>query len=169
MNRSNYPTRYHQQSELSPFLNLRHEVDRLFDDFWGGSSELSTQGSQWYPVCDVIEDKDHFLVTLETAGIPKDDIKIEVLNNNLVISGERKMEEKRKEKGVMYSERRYGRFQRSFSLPPGLSTDQIHASYEDGVLNVTIPKAEEERPRQVKISGGGSKTIEASGKPTGTH
>ena len=165
----NYPTRYHRQDEWSPFVNLRHEVDRLFDDFWGGSSELSAQEGQWYPVCDVTEDKDHFMVTLETAGIPKEDIKIEVLNNNLVISGERKLEEKRKEKGVMYSERRFGRFQRSFSLPPGLKTEQIEAAYEDGVLNVMIPKAEEERPRQVKISGGGQKTIQASGKPIEKH
>lgn len=147
MNRSQYQY---------PFLTFRNQMDRLFDDFWTGEQEQPTP-QVWSPPCEVSEDKDHFLVTLEMAGIPKDEIRIEVLDNQLVIAGERKSEERSKEKGLMYTERKFGKFQRSFNLPTGLNTDKIEAHYEDGVLRVLVPKAETARPRQIKI-GSGSQT-----------
>ncbi len=88
------------------------------------------------------------------AGIPKDQIKIEVQDRQLIISGERKAEESKSEKGVRYSERNYGTFLRSFSLPVGLNSEKIEANDQDGVLRVLIPKAEGAKPRSIKINSG---------------
>jgi HSP20 family protein len=145
------------RTEWSPFLTLRQEMDRIFDDIMAGSQEKQGESIQvWSPACDVVEDQDHFLVTLEMAGVPKDDIRIEVLNNQLLISGERKVQDRRIEKGLSYTERKFGKFQRVFRLPTGLHTDKIEADYKDGVLHVAIPKVEAERPRQIKIGNGSS-------------
>lgn len=152
-----YPTRHSQQTEWNPFLNLRQEMDRIFDEITGDSQETRSLGSAWSPACEVVEDQDHFLVTLETAGVPKEDLHIEVVNNQLMISGERKAEERRSEKGVTYTERKFGKFERVFRLPVGLNTEKIEADYRDGVLRVAVPKAETARPRQIQI-GSGEKT-----------
>lgn len=110
---------------------------------------LQTQASvrTWQPKCDVVEDNNHFLISLEMAGIPKDQIRIDVIHNQLVVAGERKHEEG----GRFYSERAYGKFQRSFALPTGSDTEKIEADYQDGVLRIVIPKLESAKPRQIRI------------------
>lgn len=132
--------------------DLRREMDRVFDDFW--SSPLSSAQettTSWSPRTDVDETEDHYMVSLELPGMKRDELKIEVVDNQVVISGERKQEEKSRQRGSLYSERRYGKFQRVFSLPAHVDTSKIEAQYQDGILNVYVPKSEAAKPRQIKI------------------
>jgi len=132
--------------------SFRKEMGRLFEDLWPES--VSSWSSSWSPACEIEEDDGHFLITAEMAGIPKDQIKIELRDNQLLISGERHQGTKRKEGGYRYSERRFGKFQRAFSLPTGIDADHVEANYEDGILRLFIPKTDSAKPRQIKISNG---------------
>lgn len=142
-----------KQKTWSPFSDFRYDMDRFFDDFWEPRNipTQSEHSAEWFPHCDVVESEGHYLLTIDLPGIPKDQIKIEALDGKLTISGERKQEEKKTESGAWYTERRYGKFQRSFSLPVGIDTNKIEANYEDGVLKLYVPKAEAEKPKQIKI------------------
>jgi HSP20 family protein len=134
--------------------DFRRELDRVFDDFWtmpSMSSALDTTPS-WAPVADIDEDIDHFMLSLEVPGMKKDELKIEVQGEHIVISGERRHEEKKERKGSLYSERRFGHFQRAFAIPSNVDPSKIEAQYQDGVLKVYVPKAEAAKPRQIKIS-----------------
>jgi HSP20 family protein len=139
---------------LNPIHGFRREFDRLFDDWLPHSPRGLRTDSQFVPVCDVEEREDHYSLSIEMAGVKKDDIKMEVLDNQLVISGERRQESQRKESGQAYSERRFGKFQRTFGLPNGVDSSQVEASLQDGILHIVIPKAESAKPRQIKISTG---------------
>lgn len=145
----NYPTQ--RNSGLPQF---RRELDRLFDDFWSSPSFFSggELAAQWQPMTDIDEADDHFLITLDIPGMKKEDLDIQVSDGQVIVSGERKQEENRKG----YSERRYGRFQRAFSLPTHVDAGKIEAQYADGVLKVYVPKSEAARPRSVKIGDSGS-------------
>ncbi len=128
---------------------FRRELDRLFDDFWSTPS-VFTGGefaSAWHPMTDIEEADDHFLLTIDVPGMKKEDLNIEIVNDSILISGERKQEEKSKG----YSERRYGRFQRAFALPTHVEAAKIEAQYSDGVLRVYVPKSEAAKPKTVKI------------------
>ncbi|HAR41794.1 MAG TPA: heat-shock protein [Bdellovibrionales bacterium] len=112
----------------------------------------------WQPACDLEESRDHYLMTLELPGIPKEQIRIECADNQIMISGERNRDSSAADGSLQYFERRYGKFQRSVALPSGVNADRIEANYQDGVLRLYIPKPESAKPRQIKInqpSGGG--------------
>lgn len=153
----NYPS-LRRQSSWTPLTEFRREMDRLFDDYWSPTSGDSRREmeSEWNPACDVAEAENHYLLTLEVPGIPKEQIKLEVIDNQITISGERTAEEKKREPGSWYTERRYGKFHRTFSLPAGVDAQKVEANYQDGILKVYVPKAESAKPRQVKISNGSS-------------
>jgi HSP20 family protein len=141
-----------------PLSDFHREMDELLDNFWV-SPAIKTQtdsSSQWRPACDVEEAEEHFLVTMELAGIPKEEVKLEVVDNQLLISGERQQKIRNKENGQWYTERSYGKFQRTFALPTGINTDQIEANYQDGILRIIVPKAEVAKPKQIKIANGNS-------------
>lgn len=135
--------------------DFRRQFDRLFDDFWSVPSLLSAKEIEWSPYCEVEEEDDHYLLTAELPGVSKDDVKIEVSGHQISISGERKTEAKKKHEGSTYSERHFGRFFRSFTLPSGVDADKAEAQYKDGILKVYLPKSEAARPRQIKIGEGG--------------
>jgi HSP20 family protein len=138
----------------SPISDFRREFDRLFDD-WASPTPRGLRADQTFvPACDVEEGEDHFLVTLEMAGIKKEDIKLEVNDGQLTISGERRHETRQKGEGHWYSERRFGKFQRSFALPAGIDANRVEANYQDGILRVMLPKAESSKPRPIKINSG---------------
>jgi HSP20 family protein len=105
------------------------------------------------PLCDVEEQDDHYLLSLEVPGMKKDDIKIEVVDRELTVSGERQRTSMKNER-LAYTERRFGKFQRKFSLPVEVDTSLIEANYQDGLLRLVVPKAEAVRPRQIKITTG---------------
>lgn len=150
----NYLTR--NNNYWSPLVGFRREMDTLFDGFFTPIARSARDVDNVFtPACEVEEEQGHYLLTLEMPGIPKDDIKIEVADNAVTVSGERRAESKKKENGAWYGERRYGKFQRTFTLPAGIDTEKIEASYEDGVLHLMVPKAESAKPRQIKIDNKG--------------
>ena len=107
----------------------------------------------------MFDTKDAVVLKAELAGMKPDDIQIEVDDNVLTIKGERKFEEKVDEERYYRVERRFGTFQRSLALPQGVKADEIEATYEDGILEVTVPKAEEEKPKRIEVKA--RKTVEA--------
>jgi HSP20 family protein len=141
-------------SELSSALDrlssLREEMDRLFEASFGPFSRTSTSFSGWSPALDVYEDKDQFTVVAELPGFNKDQIEISLHQGALTITGERKQKEQ--EQGGVRSERYFGRFQRSVTLPAVVNADQVRASFQDGLLKIELPKAEEAKPKQIEVS-----------------
>lgn len=127
----------------------------LFND-WAWSPYKSIEESRLSPACEIEESEEHYLLSLEVPGIKKEDLKIEFVDNQLVISGERHSEEKKRKDHFYYSERRGGKFSRSFKLPVGVDAEKVEAQYQDGVLKIYVPKAESAKPRQIKILGGSS-------------
>ncbi len=142
-----------RNNSWSPLAELRNEMDWLFDDFW--TTPTTTRFDQnLNPACDVEENEDHYLIALEMPGVPRDQIKIECVDNQLTISGERIRENRKTNKDQSYSERQHGKFYRSFVLPAGANADKMEAQYEDGILRLYVPKAESAKPRQIKITNG---------------
>jgi HSP20 family protein len=152
--------RYQNTPLYTPSLNypgLRDEMDRLFDVAFPALSSLQRGGffgdlEGEFPV-DLYQDKDAFTVRAELPGFRKEDISVEVADGVLTITGHQKTETKSdkkddKEAGTTTQERRVSR---AISLPENLQVDKIHAAYENGVLNVTLPKREEVKPKQIAI------------------
>jgi HSP20 family protein len=108
--------------------------------------------SGWTPALDVYEDKDQFVVKAELPGMKKEDIDVSLHKGSLTISGERKSESEGTEGGVYRSERYFGRFQRTLDLPASVEMDKVAAEYRDGILSLTLPKAEEAKPKQISVS-----------------
>jgi len=108
--------------------------------------------SGWMPALDVYEDKDNVVLKAEMPGMRKEDIDISLHEGVVTISGERKEETKKEGSDVYRSERFFGRFQRSFALPTSVNAEKVAASYKDGILTVTLPKAEEAKPKQIPIN-----------------
>lgn len=130
---------------------LRDEMDRLFDDFFGMTPARGERGAVWSPAVNVREDADNFYIEAELPGMNKEDIELEVEQNSMVIKGERKFEQKQEGENYHFVERSYGSFYRSFTLPKNVDADGINAEYKDGVLQVTVPKKEEVKPKKVQI------------------
>jgi HSP20 family protein len=130
-------------------MNLRADMDRFYKSFFGGSPD--EQEGFWAPVVDIIEDKENYIVKAEIPGMKKEDIKVTVRDNIIAISGERSSETEEKDKTYHRIERSYGRFSRTIALPSAVDAAKIKASYKDGVLQVTLPKPESAKPRQVDV------------------
>ena len=131
--------------------DLREELDRLFESPLGELGRASHLFNGWTPAVDLYEDKDSFTVKAELPGLKSEDIDVSLNEGVLVISGERKCEQKFDEAETHRVERFFGRFQRSIVLPSSVKTDKIAAQYKDGVLTVTLPKSEEAKPKQIEI------------------
>ena len=129
---------------------LRNEIDRLFEAPLTELARASQFLSGAAPAVDVYEDKENFVVKAELPGMKKEDIDVSLHDGSLSISGERS--EEKVENGEVYrSERYFGRFQRTVALPASVNAAQIKAQYKDGVLTVTLPKAEEAKPKQIDV------------------
>ncbi|HTP79313.1 MAG TPA: Hsp20/alpha crystallin family protein [Bacteroidota bacterium] len=135
------------------FHNVRREMTRAFDNFFHGDVEDdgSFGLSLWTPAVDIKEQDDEYVVNVELPGVKKDEVKITIESNVLTIRGEKKEEKNSKEGNYQRVERSYGSFQRSFTLPSTVKSDKIEAAYNDGVLTVTLPKAEEAKPKQIEV------------------
>ena len=125
------------------------EFDRLFNTLF----ERSNVQQRWVPAMDLVEADDHFLLRADLPGLGEDDVNIEVRDNTLTVSGERKAEHEQREKGWYRLERQFGQFSRSISLPDGIEPDVISASFDHGVLEVRVPKPEQRKPRRIQIGG----------------
>ena len=121
---------------------LQDELERLFESPMTG----------WAPALDVHEDKDSFSVRLELPGRKREDIEVSLQDGSLIISGERKEEQVSEETTVHRQERYYGKFSRALTLPTAVAGDKVKAQYRDGILTVTLPKAEEAKPKAINVS-----------------
>jgi HSP20 family protein len=145
---------------------MQNEMNRLFNTFFDTPNPSNGGGAvarRWIPAMDVIETGEHFVLRADLPGLSEYDVKIELEDNVLTISGERKSEHEQKGEGYYRVERSFGAFSRSLTLPEGVDADGIQASFDSGVLEVRIPKPEQHKPRKVQISlGSQAKTIEGS-------
>ncbi len=132
---------------------LRDEMNRLFTRSLG---EDSSPGSAWTPAVDIFDTAGAIVLKAELPGLPPDDIDIEIDDNVLTLTGERRFDEKVEEGRYYRVERAYGSFRRSVTLPQGVMADEITATFEHGVLTVRVPKAEEVKPRKIAVAANGS-------------
>jgi HSP20 family protein len=134
--------------------DLRDEIDRLFEVPLAELARTSQILSGWTPNLDVYEDKDNIFVRAELPGMKKEDISLSLHDGMLSISGERKTEERKDDTEVYRAERFFGRFQRTVSLPAPVASEKVKAQYKDGILTVTLPKAEEAKPKHIDVNVG---------------
>jgi HSP20 family protein len=139
---------------------LEGQFNRMFHDLFGHSSQESNLTS-WAPAVDIYENEQELTVKADLPDVKPEDLDIRVENNILTIRGERKFEKKVDEKNYLRVERSYGSFSRSFSLANTVNTEAIKADYHNGVLTLTIPKREEAKPKQIKVSVGNEKAVAA--------
>jgi len=134
---------------------LRREMDLFFDDLTPFSWNREHGGrklSSWTPNSDITEDEDEYMISMDIPGMEKDDIKINFQDGRITITGEREMEEKEEKKDYIRRERYEGTFYRSFSLPDTIKEDDIKASFKNGVLKLVVPKAEQVKPKSIKVN-----------------
>jgi HSP20 family protein len=148
---------------------MQNEMNRLFNTFFDsprqGNGGGQTPLRRWIPAMDVVETDDHFVLRADLPGLSEKDINIELEDNVLTVSGERKAEHEQRNEGYYRVERASGSFSRSLTLPEGVNAEGIQAHFDSGVLEVRIPKPEQQKPRKVQISLGGSdKAIEGTGQ-----
>ncbi len=116
------------------------------------SQLLETPLTGWLPALDVQENKDNYTIRVELPGMKREDIEVSLEDGNLTISGERKTETPAEGTEVHRSERFYGKFSRVLTLPTAVAADKVRAQYKDGILTVTLAKAEEAKPKQIIVS-----------------
>jgi HSP20 family protein len=146
-----------------PARELR-DMNRLFNTFF--QPPTGTVMRRWSPAMDLVETDDHYVLRADLPGVAEGDVKIELDDNVLKISGERKSAHKEAKEGYYRVERAYGSFSRSLTLPEGVDADSISANFDRGVLEVKVPKPEQRKPRKVEISVGSSQpTIESAETP----
>lgn len=137
---------------------LQGDMNRLFDTFFqsrglsGGSNGASAR--RWIPPMDLVETDDEYVLRADLPGLDRDYLEIEVKDNVLTISGERRAEHEDRKEGYHRVERSFGRFSRSLDLPEGIDPSGVKADFERGVLEVRIPKPEERQPTKIEIGGG---------------
>ena len=136
---------------INGYANLRSVFNGLFDENFGRTS-TPPSASMWHPAVDVLESKDSYLIRAELPGMKREDIKVEVKDGTLVLSGERKSEKPAEGVEYRHVERVAAKFWRSFSLPENAKPDGIEATYKDGIIEIRVPKSEEAKPRQIEIS-----------------
>ena len=132
--------------------DLRDEIDRLFDVPLAELARNSQLLSGWTPALDVFEEKDEIIVKAELPGMKRENIDVSLHDGTLSISGERRSHETYEKAEVYRSERFFGRFQRSVTLPTPVATDKVKAEYKDGILTVRLPITEEAKPKHIDVS-----------------
>jgi HSP20 family protein len=132
---------------------LQGDMNRLFDSFFGRRDNSGSAAARnWVPAMDLVETEDQLVLRADLPGMGRDDIDIEVKDNVLTISGERKAEHERKGEGFHRIERSFGRFSRSLGLPRGMDAGSVTANFENGVLEVRMPKPAERKPTRIEIA-----------------
>jgi HSP20 family protein len=138
--------------------SLHRDIDRLFEGIWSGGVEPSLLSAGWatrdvVPNLDFVEDDNRFRLTVELPGMTDKDVDVSLTDRTLTISGEKKDDKEKKDKGVYRRERAYGSFRRVMELPGDVDADKIHASFQDGVLTIDLPKSKEaqEKVRRIPV------------------
>jgi len=143
------PTELTTWTPLDRLVSLREEMNRLFDASLPGRDAGLFAG--WSPMLDVYDDQNDFLIFCELPGMKKEEIELSIHDGTLTISGERKPASEVQGE-VSRSERPTGKFQRSVTFPTRVNSEKVTASYQDGILCITLPKAEEAKPKQIAVN-----------------
>jgi HSP20 family protein len=147
-----YGTSFERWEPFRNVADIQGEVNRLFDGFFGRPSAGTTQaGRSWAPFVDMHETKDDLVLTVEIPGVREKDVTVSITGDLLSIRGERRFEQELKEHSFLHLERAYGKFERMVQLPMPVQADKVKATYRDGVLEIRLPKAEETKPKEIKI------------------
>ena len=144
---------------------MQNDMNRLFGTFFDSTTpgNGAAPARRWIPAIDIVENTDEFVLKADLPGLSEGDVNVELDDNVLKISGERKSEHEQRKDGFYRVERAFGRFSRSLTLPEGVSADSIQATFDNGVLEVHIQKPEQRKPQKVAISvGHEAKTIEGA-------
>jgi HSP20 family protein len=144
---------------LAPASLWEREFERFFDDFrhltwprfWRPERWPFQRGAIHAPAIDVVDEKDEVVVKAELPGLAKDDVRVELTDSTLIIKGEKRREKEVKEENYYRSEREYGSIHRSVELPVAVKTENVKATFKDGVLEVRLPKTEEAKRKPVKV------------------
>ncbi|MEM7483065.1 MAG: Hsp20/alpha crystallin family protein [Acidobacteriota bacterium] len=137
---------------------FRNSLHRFFDQSFGDAFSLSRPSEEvsnrsWIPSVDVRETDEALTLFVELPGMKREDVDITLENRMITLRGERKFEQDSSRESYHRIERAYGSFSRSFTLPSNVQTDQVNASFSDGLLTIELPKAEESKPRKIEIAG----------------
>jgi HSP20 family protein len=130
---------------------LQNEMGRWMSTLAGGTTPGNGQSSTWLPAVDVWETENELVLSFDLPGIPEDKIAVELDDNVLTVSGERERTQEHTNERFYRFERRFGSFSRSVTLPAGVSESDITANYKDGVLEVRVPKPEEQKPKRIQV------------------
>ena len=138
---------------LGEMTAMQNRINRMFNGpYWlTGRMDDDTDMGQWNPAVDLYEKDDHFVIKAELPGVDKKDIAIDLKDRVLTLSGERSYENEVKQENYYRRERSYGKFQRAFTLPAHVDSDKIKAEFNDGLLQIEVPKPEEQKPKKVTI------------------
>lgn len=143
---------------IDPFQELAGIQDRMnqlfrstFPSFWSGFGDESVMTGAWAPAVDIFESPETIELTFEIPGVNKNDVRVNIENHQLTVSGERRLQHEDKREGYHRIERSYGSFMRSFTIPNTVDTNKINAEYENGVLRLTLPKRPESQPRAIEV------------------
>jgi HSP20 family protein len=128
---------------------MSNRLQRTINDSYAPRTEDSL--GAWAPPVDIFERQDHLVIRAEVPGVQKEDMDVRIENGVLTLHGERKQDPEVKEENAHRTERIYGSFARSFSLPTTVDASKVSATYKDGILEVTVPKAEAAKPKMVEI------------------
>ena len=139
-------TRFTPTSNLDP---IQRQFDSLFQNFF--TAPRTSGNTAWMPRVDIHEDENAYVLHMDAPGLNKEDFQIDFSEGTLSISGQRKATERTENDTVVHVERRYGSFYRSFTLPKLVDVDGVQARYENGVLTIVVPKAEESKPRRITV------------------
>jgi len=142
---------------LNQLLNQGTHVSR------GKSNEQSLTFANFIPPVDVMENDNNIMVQVELPGVREEDVEVRIENNMLTISGERRLENEEQRDNFLRVERAYGRFYRSFTLPSNIDPENVSATFDNGILKITIPKREESKPKQIKIESGTTNGAKSAG------
>jgi HSP20 family protein len=135
---------------LSPFAGFRELEERL-NKIFGEYPVTEVGGGAWTPAVDLREEKDHYVLEADLPGVKREDIDLSIVDDVLTVKGERNGEEWKQSEGYRSVERNYGSYQRSFRIPGGIDASKVQATYEAGVLRVTLPKPENAKPKQIEV------------------
>ena len=141
---------------LRELSSLQNEMNRLFNTAFDTPATPGNGGAmrRWVPAMDLVETADDFVLRADLPGLTQDDVKLELEDSTLTVSGERKSERTDKHEGYYRVERAFGSFSRSLTLPKGVDADAVKANFDNGVLEIHIPKPEERKPRRIAIAVG---------------
>ncbi|RMF61255.1 MAG: Hsp20/alpha crystallin family protein [Calditrichaeota bacterium] len=144
-----YLSRWNPARDL---ISISDEMNRLVDTVFGDRArETSLFKGSWSPAVDISEDDDNFYLNFELPGMTKEDVKVRYEEGLLTVTGEKRAQKEDKDINYHRIERSYGRFERSFRVPSRIVSEKIDANFNNGVLTITLPKAEEVKPKEIEV------------------